>query len=50
MSNSVYFKCPCGSIDILKAGTPKKRVFVCKKCGRKITHAHGFPAKKKNQS
>jgi predicted SprT family Zn-dependent metalloprotease len=46
MSNPVYFKCSCGSIDMKKTGTPRKRVYVCRRCGAKITHAHGSPAKK----
>jgi len=46
MSNPVYFKCQCGSIDIKKIGTPRKRVYQCKKCGLKVTHAHGSSAKK----
>lgn len=46
MSNPVYFKCKCGSIDIKKTGTPRKRVYRCQKCGLKVTHAHGSPAKR----
>ncbi len=45
MSNPVYFKCSCGSIDMKKGGTPKKRIYICKRCGAKITHAHGYSAK-----
>jgi transposase-like protein len=46
MPNPVYFRCKsCGGIRMKKAGSNKRRRYVCQRCGTEHTHGHGYDAK-----